>query len=163
MRHPIYLALCMLLINLHGVAQTSEQITKNTPPDPVPCLFALAEEDLVFIQREERMPLFRTCEPKSDLYAANKKCSNEALIAFIRDGLNYPKKASVKGTCVVQFEIDEQGKLSKFRLVRDIGGGCGEQALCDAKLLPRDWIPGTINGKPVAVKYHLPFTFRLQD
>lgn len=161
MKHPIYLALCILLLNLHSFAQTSEQLTADTLPDSAPRLLAKVEENVMY-GRTERMPLFRTCEPKSEQYAANKKCSDEALITFIK-GLKYPKKASVKGTCIVQFEIDEQGKLSKLRLVRDIGGGCGAQALCDAKLLPTDWTPGTINGKPVAVKYHLPFRFRLQD
>jgi protein TonB len=45
-------------------------------------------------------------------------------------------------------------------LLRDIGGGCGEEAVRVVKMMPK-WIPGKQKGKPVRTQFNLPVKFKL--
>jgi protein TonB len=50
-------------------------------------------------------------------------------------------------------------------VVRDIGGGCGEEALRIVTLMnsmPERWTPGKQRGRPVRVMFTLPIRFKLQ-
>ncbi|MBI5914218.1 MAG: energy transducer TonB [Bacteroidetes bacterium] len=45
-------------------------------------------------------------------------------------------------------------------MVRDIGCGCGEEALRVVKAMP-NWEPGTQRGRPVRVQFNLPIKFKI--
>lgn len=60
------------------------------------------------------------------------------MVAFINDKLVYPvmaKRNRIQGTCIVKLKLDEFGKMSDLNLVKNIGGGCGEEALRVVRLL----------------------------
>jgi len=60
------------------------------------------------------------------------------MYAFIEKELKYPilaKRNRIQGTCIVSFTLNTDGTLTGFRLVKGVGGGCGEEALRVAKLL----------------------------
>jgi periplasmic protein TonB len=62
----------------------------------------------------------------------------DSLVAFINEKLVYPvmaKRNRIQGTCIVKLKLDEFGKLSDLNLVKNIGGGCGEEALRVVRLL----------------------------
>ncbi|OUJ74486.1 energy transducer TonB [Hymenobacter crusticola] len=62
----------------------------------------------------------------------------EAMYAFIEKELKYPilaKRNRIQGTCIVSFTLNTDGTLSGVKLVKGVGGGCGEEALRVAKLL----------------------------
>lgn len=93
----------------------------------------------------------------------------EALIAFIRDHVQYPeeaKKANITGTVVVTFIIEKDGSLSNMKIIRDIGGGCGTEAVRVLRLMPK-WKPGKTHkaGEPglkvVRCQFSLPIVFEL--
>jgi TonB family protein len=87
----------------------------------------------------------------------------EALMKFISANVKYPqsaKEAEIEGKVIVSFIVSEVGKIEEVKVLRDIGGGCGEEALRVMSLSP-DWMPGKQNGRAVRVKMVLPINFRL--
>lgn len=86
------------------------------------------------------------------------------LYAFLNRTLKYPRQAvlaGVEGRVIVQFVVNEDGRISHAKVVRGIGGGCDEEALRVVNVMPA-WKPGMHNGRAVKVNYKLPVSFKLQ-
>ena len=87
----------------------------------------------------------------------------DSLYAYIARNIVYPeaaKKEKIEGQVYVSFIVEKNGQVSSVKLLRDIGGGCGEEAIRVVKSMPK-WKPGTQRGKPVRVQYHIPLHFIL--
>ena len=85
----------------------------------------------------------------------------EALQKFIEDNMQYPRIAAengIYGKVYITFAIDTDGTVQHPYLLRDIGGGCGAEAIRIVKSMPK-WKPGKQNGKPMRVQYNLPVVF----
>ena len=90
---------------------------------------------------------------------------DSALFMFICMNLSYPDQArdnGLEGLVMVRFVVKKDGTISNVKLVRDIGGGCGQAAVGMVKSMPR-WKPATQSGKPVNCEFVLPVKFRLTD
>lgn len=88
----------------------------------------------------------------------------EALARYLSRNINYPpaaKEAQIQGKVYIGFVIDQAGDVTHVQLMKDIGGGCGSEALRVVNDMPQ-WKPGKQNGRAVKVYYTLPVTFRLQ-
>ena len=86
----------------------------------------------------------------------------EALYQFVASNIKYPNRdICATGRVIVSFVIEKDGTVSNAKVVRDIGGGQGDEALRVVKLMPK-WKPGRQNGKPVRVQFNLPVNFNLQ-
>lgn len=86
------------------------------------------------------------------------------IYAYLNKTLKYPRQAvlaGVEGRVIVQFIVNEDGRISNAKVVRGIGGGCDEEALRVVSAMP-DWKPGMQNGKAVKVNFKLPVNFKLQ-
>lgn len=82
---------------------------------------------------------------------------------YLAGNIRYPetaKKEQVQGRVVIQFVVDKEGNVTNAVLQRDIGGGCGEEAMRVVSNMPR-WVPGKQGGQPVNVYYTLPVSFRM--
>ncbi|MBR4300680.1 MAG: energy transducer TonB [Bacteroidales bacterium] len=89
---------------------------------------------------------------------------DDSLYAFIGRNIKYPeaaKKNKIEGRVFVTFVIEKDGQVSSAKILRDIGGGCGEEALRVVNSMPK-WKPGTQRGNPVRVQFNLPIMFQLQ-
>ena len=89
---------------------------------------------------------------------------DDSLYAFIGRNIKYPeaaKKNKIEGRVFVTFVIEKDGQVSNAKLLRDIGGGCGEEALRVVNSMPK-WKPGTQRGNPVRVQFNLPIMFQLE-
>jgi len=89
----------------------------------------------------------------------------EAFYKFI--GQNYkvpvtPADVKLKGRVYISFLVEKDGALTDFKLLRDIGYGTGEEAIRVLKL-SQNWIPGKVNGEPVATMYSLPITIQSKE
>jgi protein TonB len=65
----------------------------------------------------------------------------------------------------VQFVVEKDGKITDANVVRDIGAGCGEEALRvvnSMNSMGEKWTPGKQRGKSVRVQFTLPVSFKLQ-
>jgi len=112
----------------------------------------------------DEMPVYGDCSDATDA-KSKKKCSNTNLINFIVKEMKYPaaaKKAGTEGMAVVSFTINKKGKVVDASIVKDVGNGCGEEALRVVKTL-KTWTPGQKDGKAVNVEMKLPFQFKLDD
>ena len=87
--------------------------------------------------------------------------SDEALKKFIEDSIRYPSLAAeqnVGGTVIVTFTVETDGSIHNPRIVRDVGAGCGLEALRLVSTMPK-WNPGKMKGHTVRVQYELPIFF----
>ena len=81
----------------------------------------------------------------------------DAMYAFIEKEMKYPvlaKRNRIQGTCIVSFTLNTDGTTSGFKLVKGVGGGCGDEAMRVAKLLQ-------FKKPDYAVLTSLPIVFKL--
>ncbi|WP_026903857.1 energy transducer TonB [Pedobacter glucosidilyticus] len=90
---------------------------------------------------------------------------NAAFGEFLSRNLYYPKEAkeqNIKGRIIINFVVEKDGSLANLKILRGIGGGCGEEALRVLSKSPK-WKPGIQNGKFVRISYTVPIVFNLQE
>jgi protein TonB len=88
----------------------------------------------------------------------------EALYKYLRDNIKYPQLArdnNITGKVYVTFVVERDGSIANPRVLKDIGGGCGAEAIRVVKSMPK-WKPGKQRGKAVRVQFNLPVSFNLQ-
>ncbi len=86
------------------------------------------------------------------------------MMKFIRNNLRYPSLAAengIQGTVILNFVVDRDGKITRIKVVRGIGGGCDEEAIRVLNKMPA-WSPGKQGGKAVLVSYTVPIKYVLQ-
>lgn len=84
-----------------------------------------------------------------------------ALREFIRKHIRYPEKvqeAKIKGRVVVQFIVDEQGKLTDPVIKRSLSPECDEEVLRLIGSMPL-WRPALQADRAVKIRYTLPIAF----
>ncbi len=87
----------------------------------------------------------------------------DSMAKFIHAHLEYPDSAQmhgIQGKVMVEFVIDEEGRLINPKIVKGMGWGCDEEVLRVVRLMPR-WKPGKQKGRPVKVRFVLPIKFQL--
>ncbi len=122
-----------------------------------------AQSDI--LTEADQMPYFFGCSDTDISEEDKRNCSNRNLIRFISNELIYPttaKEEGVEGTVYVSFIIDEKGEVESPKLIRGIGGGCGEAALTVIKNMPI-WEPGFHQGHAVKVKLNVPIHFSFKN
>lgn len=86
-----------------------------------------------------------------------------ALYRFLAQNIKYPQLArdnGITGKVYVTFVVERDGSIANPKVIKDIGGGCGQEAIRVVKMMPR-WKPGRQRGKRVRVQYSLPINFNL--
>ncbi len=145
------------------VVEHKEERKYVAPPPPPP---PVQEEEEIFKIVEEA-PRFPGCD---DLATIQEKtaCANKKLLEFIYKNIEYPSAArenGIEGTAVVRFVVDRDGRVIDAQVVREIGGGCGEEALRVVNKMndmPQRWSPGKQRGRAVKVYFTLPVKFMLK-
>ena len=144
------------------------EIYKDTPAmDKVtlPIASAPIEDNEIYMIVED-MPLFPGCDTEKTK-EEKKKCSDRKVQEFILSNLKYPINAienGIEGTVVVSFIIGINGSLNEVSVIKEIGGGCGEEASRIVNIMNESgirWSPGRQNGKEVKVQFRLPIRFKL--
>jgi len=115
------------------------------------------------------MPRFPGCGTVSDYSATLKNCGDEKMLQFIYENIKYPtaaRKEKIEGTVVIRFLVEKDGTTSGAEILRNVGGGTGEEALRVVNLMREmdiKWIPGMQDGQKVNVNFNLPVKFKLAD
>ena len=125
-------------------------------------LFEVNLGDEIYKKAEE-MPMFPACDSLIN-YELRKPCADQAMLKFIYENVKYPttpREGGVEGMTVVSFIVEKDGSISRLKVVRDIGAGCGEEAIRVVRLFPK-FVPAKMDKKPVRVQFHLPIRFRLE-
>lgn len=80
-----------------------------------------------------------------------------AMYDFIAKELVYPpmaKRNRVTGQVIIGFTMNEDGTVANAKILKNIGGGCGDEALRVVKLLK-------FNAPGFASNYSIPINFKL--
>jgi len=141
-----------------------EDTTVRTAPPPPPPPAPRDTDNIILIV--EQMPRFPGCEDKKNK-AEKDQCAQRKMFEYIYSKLSYPPIAQengIEGKVTLRFAVDKKGKVSQVKILRDIGGGCGDAAkkvIESMNNMPKRWVPGRQGGRPVSVWYTLPVVFKL--
>jgi TonB family protein len=125
--------------------------------------------DTTLFKVVEEMPRFPGCENPDSTIEAKQRCSERRLLEFVNQNIEYPIEAREKGlegTVVISFVVEKDGSLSQTTIVRNVEGGCGDEAVRVVNLMNvagLRWVPGKKDGKPVRVQFNLPVKFKLEE
>lgn len=108
---------------------------------------------------KEIAPIWPGC---TGTVAQRDNCFNQKLAVHISKNFKYPPEAYKKneqGKVIVEFIINEQGLVE----VKNVSGGSKslqEEAKRNILTIPKMAKPGMLGGKPRAIKYTVPITFK---
>jgi len=125
-------------------------------------------DDKIYSVADE-MPRFPGCEVGVMTLEERTNCAERSLMNFIYSNISYPDSARIKGTegrVVIQFVVQKSGLVNDIQLVKDIGDGCGEEALRVVKIMEDQRVPwraGLNDSIPVNVKFTLPIKFKIKE
>ncbi len=142
------LAMCV------GCGQSSEQKEESVPTDVTKAVEAEDEDTL-----ENGEQVFRVVEVMPKFPGGDAE-----LLKFIAKNVKYPQESQNKGEqgrVICSFVVTKDGTLTNYKVIRGISPALDQEAVRVLQMMPR-WTPGTQKGKPVAVKYTVPITFKLQ-
>lgn len=114
----------------------------------------------------DQLPVFGQCEPSMNP-KDHEKCSQQNMISFIVENLEYPasaKKHGVEGTVVGTFIVTESGRMANIEIKKSVSPDC-DQAVRDVlKKMSEEqtWYPGKKAGESAAVQMTLPVKFKLE-
>lgn len=94
-------------------------------------------------------PSFPGGQDAMNMYIAKKRVY--PLVAFQNE---------IKGTVLVKFVVEKDGKIGGIKVVRGLGYGCDESAMDLVRGMPK-WIPGQKGGAGVRCSVTLPISFGL--
>jgi periplasmic protein TonB len=165
-------------IEMEEIIQTEHTQPPPPPPrPPVPVAVpndAIIDEDVMLFDSEFLMDEAFELPPPPAPVDSEEEAEPEVFITVetmpeliggiqsVQERVVYPeiaRRAGIEGRVVVQFVIDEQGRVTSPVVVRGIGGGCDEAAVEAVK--QARFTPGLQRGRPVKVRYSIPVTFRL--
>jgi protein TonB len=81
----------------------------------------------------------------------------DSLIAHLQRNIQYPalaKRNRVMGTCIIHFTLNEDGSISNAKILKEVGGGTGQEALRVVQLL-------RFNAPGYSQQYSVPVHFKL--
>ncbi len=140
-------------------------LTPPPPPPPPPPIIRCSE----IFKWVPNMPRFPGCEGLADR-SDREKCAKEQLNAYLQSNIQYPEEAvrlGIEGTAKIRFIVEKDGTVSSETIVRDPGGGLGEEALRIVQSMRQQGIQWVISGRSgsraVDVQFIVPVVFRLSD
>ena len=124
--------------------------TNKTADEPVAEAYQQANEPQDVYESVEQMPEFPG--------------GMEEMMKFLQGNIQYPANAAknkVEGRVVLQFVVEKDGQIGEVKVARSVDPELDAEALRVVKSMP-NFIPGRQDGKPVAVWYTIPISFKLQ-
>ncbi|MGM0587770.1 MAG: energy transducer TonB [Bacteroidota bacterium] len=165
------------LVHIDDIVQTKQQEKPPVPPRPEvpaedPDLDVIEEEDYDFssdldlgdqLELPEDPPATTEESEPAPFLAVEKMPQLQGGLSELHKNIQYPdiaRKAGIEGKVIIQFVVDEQGKVTQAKVLRGIGAQCDQEAL--RVLKQAQFTPGIQRGVPVKVKMTLPVIFKLQ-
>ncbi len=89
----------------------------------------------------------------------------KAMYEFLSKNLKYPqtaKDSNIQGTVRIQFVVEKDGSITNAKIMNDIGGGCGEEALRVVNMMPK-WELEEKRERKTSTQLTLPIMFQLDN
>ncbi|MBQ9639704.1 MAG: energy transducer TonB [Bacteroidales bacterium] len=154
----------MLLIPAWGFAQVQKSLpdVSITSADVVRDVAPASADDAVAL----RLVTLPSRVQESQLTSPSFPGGGDSLAAFLKRHLHYPEEArrqQREGVVRVSFVVNADGTIEDIRLRKDIGLGCGAEAVRVVSMMPR-WQPcQTSDGRAVKVETLLPVRFTIDE
>ncbi|HEY4336949.1 MAG TPA: energy transducer TonB [Puia sp.] len=183
-KHPLYvLPVAAAILALGAVACNNSDYTTSdhSTPDSAMTKSNPADKDTVdntakttpparpiaTHHRKKASTSIVVTEPMAGAIAPQFPGGQGALDSYVNDQINYPQNAidnDVSGVVRVSFIVDENGKITKAKLIspQKVGEGLDEEALRVVNKMP-EWKPGTLHGKKVKTRLELPISFTVES
>lgn len=163
-------------VYIEEIIQTKQELKAPAPPRPTVPNDEILEDEIIDIDAEldfdEPMdipippkPIQQKNDDEAEIFVV---VENPPIliggIASVQSNIVYPPlalQAGIEGRVIVQFIIDKNGQVLHPTVIRGIGSGCDEEAV--RAVLKAKFQPGLQRGRPVAVRYTLPITFRINS
>ena len=110
-----------------------------------------------------------TVSQKDDATETNNKSTQKQsgglkkFYEFVNQNYKTPEVDGLKGKVVVKFTINEDGSLSDFEVVKDLGYGTAAELIRVLKLTSKKWTPAEKDGKPIKSTYTFPLNIQSLD
>ncbi len=140
------------------VGKETKQGTDDAPPEIIDNPIEAKVVDAPVRQEEKTFEMFDIQKPPSF------PGGEAELLKYLAENIKYPPLArenNIQGQVVLSFVVGKRGEITDVTIIKDIGGGCGKEAVRVVESMPR-WIPGEANGNPVKVRFVLPVRFKLE-
>jgi TonB family protein len=103
--------------------------------------------------------------PEQPIYHCIRQSAvfNGDVYQYIAEHIEYPRKArksKIEGRVLVDFQVDESGKVSDAHVVKSLESVCDKEAIRVVESMPA-WQPGQENGRVVKSRYALSVLFTL--
>lgn len=142
------------------VADPGQKTVKGDPNADIKIDEPVGNSDVKQVTEEDPNKIFTAVE-KEPAFPGGE----DAFIRYLGKNIHYPaiaKENNVQGKVFLSFVVEKSGALTDIKIVRDIGSGCGDEAVRVLKNSPK-WNPGIQNGRPVRVAYTIPVSFTLSS
>jgi len=86
-----------------------------------------------------------------------------AFYKFLGKNIKFPDpEIDVQGKVIISFVIENDGRLTNFKIIRSLGPKYDAEVIRVMKLSPR-WKPAVENGKPIKSDYTVPINFTISE
>jgi TonB family protein len=146
---PVILIAFLAMYSCSNTSNRDDTLTSVAPPPPPPPTPMGPDADSVYVNVDE-LPLFTG--------------GDTALLHWVGKHTKYPEEAKrnyITGKVLVRFVVEKDGSVSKPAIVEGVNPLLDAEALRVTGSLPKFEKPAIVNGKPVAVHFMLPISFRL--
>lgn len=165
------------LVQMEEIIQTQQE--EKPPPPPRPQVPVEVPNDEIVEETEINLNADMNLDDPLTLPPAPEEEEEEQFflavedmpelkggLASIQNCVKYPEraqKAGIEGRVIVQFIVNEEGKVegNNTKVVRGIGGGADEEAVRCVK--KAEFKPGLQRGQTVRVQFSLPVVYNLSN
>jgi protein TonB len=140
------------------VADPGQKTVKGDPNADIKIDEPVGNSDVKQVTEEDPNKIFTAVEKEPSFPGGE-----EAFRNYLGKNIKYPaiaKENNTQGKVFLSFVVEKDGSLTDIKIVRDIGSGCGDEAVRVLRNSPH-WKPGIQNGRPVRVAYTIPVSFTL--
>jgi TonB family protein len=118
------------------------------------------------------IPMLNSCQPAQHptwSIDSLRACAESEFISLVSRNIQYPQEArekNIQGMVVASYIVEKNGKISNLSVLKEIGGGCGNEALRVLDALNEAglrFIPAQNEGKIVRLRMNVPLKFRLEE
>jgi hypothetical protein len=117
-------------------------------------LFSINTNAQKIVKSSAEVPFLIGCDQRMPEFPGG----NAAFSKYLQTTLIFPKGQKKQGKLIVDFVIEKNGMVTDVTLTRKLSPLYDAEVLRVVKASPK-WRPGTLNKKPINVRYSLPIDF----
>jgi protein TonB len=142
----------------------TDNFTTEDPAEPIIDLPTFPSSDFNNLFDDEEPEKEKVEEPNYELIPAVPKGGMDAFYKYLYKHISYPehlKSRGMSGKVYVVFEIDEEGKIDKVKILKGFDAALEKEIIRVLKKAPA-WIPAQKGNQKVRMIHNIPFSFDLR-